>query len=71
VRDAGHFAALSVLYGAYSERFVSLPPSIIVDISIQLAIAGHRLDMAPTLIGRSLLVGTPLASALVEDGGKF
>lgn len=57
--------ALSVAYGFFSGSFVSLPPSSIVSMSPNMNIVGTRLGMVFATAGFGILVGNPVAGAIL------
>ncbi|KAJ5640871.1 MFS monocarboxylate transporter [Penicillium herquei] len=54
------------IYGFASGAIVSLPPTILLRLSPNLAIVGTRMGMAFTFAGLGLLIGNPIAGALLN-----
>ncbi|KAJ5671226.1 MFS general substrate transporter, partial [Penicillium longicatenatum] len=54
------------LYGYASGAIVSLPPTIIARLSPNLATVGTRMGMCFTFAGTGLLIGNPIAGALLD-----
>lgn len=61
----------SILYGFFSGTFVSLPPTTVVSLSPNLAVVGTRMGMSFTFSGFGLLVGNPVAGAILGSGTDF
>ncbi|KAL4965405.1 major facilitator superfamily domain-containing protein [Aspergillus stella-maris] len=59
----------SILYGFFSGTFVSLPPTTVVSLSPSLSVVGTRMGMNFCFAGLGLLVGTPVAGAILQSGG--
>lgn len=57
-----------VLYGFFSGTFVSLPPTTVVSLSPSLNVVGTRMGMNFCFAGLGLLVGTPVAGAILHSG---
>lgn len=58
----------AVLYGFFSGSFVSLPPVAITTLSPNLGLVGVRLGMSFAIASIGLLIGTPIAGALLPMG---
>jgi MFS family permease len=58
----------SLLYGAFSGAFVSLQPSTVVSITDDMGAVGGRLGMNTFCAALGILIGSPLAGLIVEDG---
>jgi MFS family permease len=56
----------TLLYGALSGGVVSLTPSVIVSLSPDMSRVGVRMGMGFVVTGCSLLIGTPIAGAIVR-----
>ncbi|KAJ5646157.1 hypothetical protein N7490_002529 [Penicillium lividum] len=54
------------LYGYVSGAIVSLPPTIITRLSPNMATVGARMGMCFTFAGTGLLIGNPIAGALLD-----
>jgi MFS family permease len=57
--------AFCALYGFFSGSFVSLPPTVIVSMTPNLNVVGTRLGMMFTVSACGLLIGSPLAGAIL------
>lgn len=60
--------AFCVLYGFFTGAFVSLPGPTVASLSPNLAFLGARMSMAFMSAGLGLLVGTPVAGAILATG---
>lgn len=60
-----------ILYGFFSGTFVSLPPTTVVSLSPSLGVVGTRMGMSFAFAGLGLLVGTPVAGAILGSGTDF
>ncbi|KAJ5982839.1 MFS general substrate transporter [Penicillium waksmanii] len=58
-----------ILYGFFSGTFVSLPPTTVVSLSPSLQVVGTRMGMSFFFAGLGLLVGTPVAGAILQSYG--
>jgi MFS family permease len=65
VRDLGGSVAYVLLYGAFSGGVVSLTPSVIVGLSPDMSRVGTRMGMSFIISGIAILVGTPIAGAIL------
>jgi MFS family permease len=54
-----------LLYGAFSGGVVSLTPSVIVGLSPDMGRVGTRMGMSFIISGLAILVGTPIAGAIL------
>lgn len=54
------------IYGFASGAIVSLPPTIVASLSPSMAIVGTRMGMCFTFAGTGLLIGNPIAGALLD-----
>ena len=61
--------AFCVLYGFFTGTFVSLPGPTVASLSPDMAVLGGRMSMAFMTAGTGLLVGTPVAGAILITGG--
>ncbi len=59
---------LILLQRSFSGTLVSLPPSVAVTLSPSLSVIGVRMGMLFVPIAAGLLVGNPIAGALVRSG---
>ena len=62
---------LAVLYGFFSGAFVSLPPSAIVSLSPDLGLIGTRMGMCFGITAFGILIGSPVAGAILNSIGRF
>jgi MFS family permease len=71
VHNAGGVIAFSILYGFFSGTFVSLPPACIASLTPDLTLIGTRMGMNFFACGTGILIGAPIAGALInaDDGG--
>ena len=60
-----------ILYGFFSGTFVSLPPTTVVSLSPSLDVVGTRMGMSFAFAGFGLLVGNPVAGAILGTGTNF
>ena len=58
----------AILYGFFSGTFVSLPPTTVVSLSPSMGVVGTRMGMSFTFAGFGLLVGNPVAGAILGRG---
>ena len=61
--------AFCVLYGFFTGTFVSLPGPTVANMTPDLAFLGGRMSMAFMTAGTGLLVGTPVAGAILATEG--
>ncbi|PYH75101.1 MFS monocarboxylate transporter [Aspergillus vadensis CBS 113365] len=72
VRNVGGAVVFTCLYGYASGAIVSLPPSILTRMSPNLGVVGTRLGMIFMFAGCGFLIGTPIASLLLDlEQGSF
>ncbi|KAI0380341.1 MFS general substrate transporter [Hypomontagnella monticulosa] len=74
VRDLGGTVVFVLLFGFFNGGVTSLPPSAIVPLTPDLGRLGTRMGMLFAFIGLAVLVGTPIAGAILtdpEDDGKW
>ena len=72
IKNAAGMWVFSVLYGFFSGAIVSLPPTIIALLSPDLSLVGTRMGMSFTFAGFGLLIGNPIAGAILNvPEGKF
>ena len=67
----GALIVFCILYGFFSGSFVSLPPMTVVSLSPSLGIVGTRMGMVFACAGLGLLIGSPVAGAILGDGSSF
>jgi MFS family permease len=65
VRDLGGAIVYVILYGAFSGGVVSITPSVIVGLSPDMSRLGARMGMTFVVSGIAILVGTPIAGAIL------
>lgn len=68
IHQTGGLIAFCVLYGFFTGIFVSLPGPIVTSLSPNLAFLGGRMSMAFISAGIGLLVGPPVAGAILASG---
>lgn len=71
IRSTAGLIIFCILYGFFSGTFVSLPPTTVVSLSPSLAVVGTRMGMSFAFAGLGLLVGTPVAGAILGSGTSF
>ncbi|KZF19209.1 MFS general substrate transporter [Xylona heveae TC161] len=69
IESTGGFIIFSLLYGFFSGTFVSLPPTTVVSLSPSLQMVGTRMGMSFCFAGLGLLIGTPVAGAILQSSG--
>lgn len=62
---------IAVFYGFFSGTFVSLPPSCIIAVTPHLGVLGTRMGMVFAFCSLGLLIGTPVAGAILDSAGGF
>lgn len=72
ITNAAGMWVFSVIYGFFSGAIVSLPPTIVAKISPDISLVGTRMGMSFTFAGLGLLIGNPIAGAILNiPAGKF
>lgn len=72
IENEGGMWVFSALYGTFSGAIVSLPPTIVALISPDMSLVGTRMGMCFTFAGLGLLIGNPIAGAILNiPQGKF
>lgn len=66
-KDLGGLTVFALLYGAFSGGVVSLSPSCLKNLTPDLNRLGARMGMSFFVTGIALLVGTPIAGAILGD----
>ncbi|KAK9477060.1 major facilitator superfamily domain-containing protein [Lipomyces japonicus] len=66
VRSKGGIILFAIAYGFVSGAFVSLPPSILAGFTKNIHVLGTRMGMAFAAAGFGVLIGTPVAGALLK-----
>ncbi|KAI1806489.1 MFS general substrate transporter [Daldinia bambusicola] len=65
--DLGGTITFALLFGFFNGGVTSLPPSAIVSLTPDLGRLGTRMGMLFAFIGMAVLVGTPIAGAILKD----
>ncbi|KAK4098627.1 MFS general substrate transporter [Parathielavia hyrcaniae] len=65
IHDLGGAVVYVLLYGAFSGGVVSLTPSVLVGLSPDMGRLGARMGLAFVVSGIAILVGTPIAGAIL------
>jgi len=65
IDSLGGLVAFALLYGLFSGGIVSVTPSVIMSLTPDLGRVGARLGMCFLMTGTSVLVGTPIAGAIL------
>lgn len=61
-----------ILYGFFSGAIVSLPPTVVAHLSPDMSLLGTRMGMSFSFAGLGLLIGNPIAGAILDiPQGKF
>ena len=72
IDDAPGLWVFSALYGYFSGAIVSLPPTIVALVTRNMGLIGTRMGMSFTFAGFGLLIGNPIAGAILNvQEGKF
>jgi MFS family permease len=71
VKNKGGMIVFCILYGFFTGSFVSRPPTTIVTLSPRLEIVGTRMGMVFSVCGLGLLIGSPVAGAILGSGDDF
>ncbi|THC89638.1 hypothetical protein EYZ11_010914 [Aspergillus tanneri] len=66
IRDVAGAVVFACFYGYASGAIVSLPPSILTRMSPNMTVVGTRLGMIFMFAGCGFLIGTPIASTLLD-----
>lgn len=69
VENLGGSIVYVLLYGAFSGGVVSLTPSVLVSLSPDMGRVGARMGMSFVVSGVAILVGTPIAGAILGNEG--
>lgn len=67
IHNLGGLVAFALLYGLFSGGILSVTPSAMMAMTPDISRVGTRMGMAFTLTGFSILVGTPIAGAILGD----
>ena len=71
IKSSTGLVVFCVLYGFFVGSFVSLPGITIVSLSPNLRQIGIQLGMALTISGCGLLIGEPIAGAILRSRGGW
>ena len=71
IRNTPGLLVFCALYGFFSGTFVSLPGPIVYGLSSDMSTVGTRLGMAMAFSGVGLLIGNPIAGAILRGGGSW
>jgi predicted MFS family arabinose efflux permease len=70
VKSSAGIIVLMAFYGFFSGSFVSLPPTIVVQLSADARDKiGTRLGQSFAVVAFGVLIGTPIGGAVLEKGG--
>ncbi|KAK3945474.1 putative major facilitator superfamily transporter protein [Diplogelasinospora grovesii] len=67
IHNLGGLCVFALLYGTFSGGLVSLNPSVIVTLSPDMGRVGARMGMSFLATGISILIGTPIAGAILGE----
>lgn len=68
IYDTTGLIVFTVVYGFFSGAFLTLPFSTVVTLSPHMGVVGVRMGMACAIGSLGLLVGTPVAGAILTHG---
>jgi predicted MFS family arabinose efflux permease len=71
ITTKGGVIAFAVLYGLFSGGFVSLPPVALVTLTPDLRTLGTRMGQSFGLASIALLIGSPIAGAILKQTGSY
>ncbi|KAK9234222.1 major facilitator superfamily domain-containing protein [Lipomyces kononenkoae] len=71
VSSPGGCIVFAIFYGFFSGAFVSLPPPIIATLCPDLRMVGTRMGMSFSISGIGVLIGTPIAGALLSTPANY
>ena len=69
IKSTSGIIAFCVLYGFFTGTFVSLPGPTVASLSPDMASLGARMSMAFMAAGTGLLIGSPVAGAILSSHG--
>ena len=69
VHTLGGIVVFCLVFGFFSGTFVSLPPTIFVNLTKNHAMIGTRMGMGFSIASLGALAGTPIAGAILSDRG--
>lgn len=67
IHDLGGIIVFCLVFGFFSGTFVSLPPTIFVNLTKNHAMIGTRMGMGFSIVSFGALAGTPIAGAILGD----
>ncbi|KAK1987538.1 major facilitator superfamily transporter [Colletotrichum cereale] len=67
IRNMAGLVVFAILYGLFSGGMVSISPTVVVSLSPDLSRVGTRMGMMNFIGGIAILVGTPIAGAILGD----
>ncbi|WYZ43848.1 hypothetical protein EsH8_VII_000284 [Colletotrichum jinshuiense] len=67
IRNMAGLVVFAILYGLFSGGLVSISPTVIVSLSPDLGRVGTRMGMINFIAGIAILIGTPIAGAILGD----
>lgn len=70
IRNEAGTIVFAILYGFASGAIVSLPPTILARLTSNMSILGTGMGMSFTFAGLGLLIGNPIAGALLDIEGR-
>lgn len=71
IRNEAGTIVFAILYGFASGAIVSLPATILARLTSNMSILGTRMGMSFTFAGLGLLIGNPIAGALLDIEGAI
>ncbi|KAI0029301.1 MFS general substrate transporter [Vararia minispora EC-137] len=66
IETAASLLAFTILYGCFVGSFVSLPAAALANLTSDIKVVGTRMGMSFTCAGIGVLVGNPIAGALID-----
>jgi MFS family permease len=71
IHNVAGIVVFAILYGFFSGSVVSLPPTALAALSPDLSRVGTRMGMCFSFAGFGLLLGSPIAGAILKTKGGF
>ncbi|KAK9492656.1 major facilitator superfamily domain-containing protein [Lipomyces doorenjongii] len=71
INSRGGCIVFAIFYGFFSGAFVSLPPPVLTGLCPDLRMIGTRMGMSFAISGLGLLIGTPIAGALLKTPAQY
>ncbi|KAK9318126.1 major facilitator superfamily domain-containing protein [Lipomyces starkeyi] len=71
IHNRGGCIVFAIFYGFFSGAFVSLPPPVLTCLCPDLRMIGTRMGMSFAISGLGLLIGTPIAGALLKTPAQY